>query len=356
MQRHPRRILTVVALAALTTGAVVVAANRLFSHPFSTAGAATAPATAAAADKAPQNPPSENAATHEEVSAIGLAPETRCKNLRSFCLNADGNLLLCDAKTFDIKLVTQDDKLVGTWRLGFAPNVIRPAGDGTFYVGGSGRLARVNAEGNIVKEVRSTGENFPATRPSGFARTDKDLFVSFSSGGKLGTRGIIVRFDHDFGQPTVIARGLPGCCGNLDIDARDDRVYLAENGRHCVSVFDRDGNRLRKWGEYHRHKIQAFDSCCNPMNLCFGPDGSLYTTESRTTDRIKRYAADGKFLGLVGYVGLRKIKGLGKTADSCSCAKVCIGKNAERLFALDESNSVIRVLVKKTETKPKETP
>lgn len=347
MQSHLGRTLTVITLAALAAGAVALTSSWVLSRSFSSAeGTATA-----VAEKVPLKPPSAEAGTHQEVATIGLTPETRCQELTSFCLDGDGNLLLCDSVKQEIKVVSQADQLLARWPMDFAPYLIRSRDDGTFYVGGRGRLALLDATGKVIKEVRSTGKNFPMKRPAGIAWTDKDLFVSFASGGKLGTRGIIVRFDHDFGRPKVIATGLLGTCDKLDIDARDGKVYLAENGRHRVSVYDREGTLVGKWGKYDRTKLEGFSGCCNPRSIGFGPQGSLYTTESRSPDRIKRYSVEGKFLGLVAYVGLRKIKGLGRPAGSSSCTKVYIGKKAERLFVLDEDNDVIRVLARRAESK-----
>ena len=76
------------------------------------------------------------------------------------------------------------------------------------------------------------------------------------------------------------------------------------------------------------------------MNLGFGPGGELYTAESGK-GRVKRYAADGKFLGLVGYVGTRRYE---SPIPACSHIPFAVLPDASRLFVLDLQQKQLRVL------------
>jgi hypothetical protein len=75
------------------------------------------------------------------------------------------------------------------------------------------------------------------------------------------------------------------------------------------------------------------------MNLRFASDGTVYTSEA-SLGRIKRFSADGKFLGLVG------------TADIVpGCKHVAIGASpdGELVYLLDITRSQITVLKRKVD-------
>jgi hypothetical protein len=127
--------------------------------------------------------------------------------------------------------------------------------------------------------------------------------------------------------------------------AKDGVLYVAENARHRVVRFDRDGEVLSTWGRRARTNVAEFGSCCNPMNLCFGPGGVLYTAESGL-GRVKRYTPEGKFLGLVGYVGVTRFTRAGRLAASCSNIAIAVNKDGSRVFVQDLKKNIIRVLAK----------
>ncbi len=285
------------------------------------------------------------AATHQEKECIGTTKETQFGALSSFCLNSDGNLLCCDAKASQIKVITPVGKVLDTWKMPFAVWRIRRADDGSVYVGGTGVLARLDSKGKIIKKVASDGSNFPKAKVSGIAVTNDYVFASLGSGWSLRSKAVIVRFDRNLGKPKTIAQDLRGCCQRLDLAAKDDAVYVAENARFRVVRYDAEGKVLSSWGEKSRTSVEGFGACCNPMNIIFGPGGELYTAESGL-GRVKRYSPDGKFLGLVGQIGVLRFTRAGRTASSCSNITVAVTKDAKRVFVQDVSRNIIRVLLK----------
>lgn len=174
---------------------------------------------------------------------------------------------------------------------------------------------------------------FPLGKASGMAASDKDLFLSFGSGWSLRAKDVIVRFDRDLAGPRRIAEGMNGCCQRLDLAARDGVLYVAENTRYRVVRMDRDGKVLGTWGQRDRADVKGFGSCCNPMNVCFGPQGELLTSESGVL-RIKRYSVKGELLGLVGqYNG----------ASGCKHVAVGVSKDGSKVYVIDVGLSTIRV-------------
>ena len=136
---------------------------------------------------------------------------------------------------------------------------------------------------------------------------------------------------------------MRGCCQRLDIVSKDGNLFVAENARHRVVEFNRDGEQIGKWGERGREGLEGFGSCCNPMNLFFNSKGDLYTAESGL-GRIKKYSDDGKLKSLVGYVGVERFARAGRVAASCSNITIATNKDESLVYVLDYSNSLIRVL------------
>ncbi len=281
--------------------------------------------------------------THKEVEGIGLTPETKFGNLTTFCMDREGNLLACDSQANEIRKISPTGKTLARWKFNFAPNAIHACPDGTIYAAGQGKAVKLDKTGKMLKTVEVGGVNLPAGKTSGITATKRDVFVCIGSSGHLRSRSSIVRFDRDLGQPTIIAEDLRGCCQRLDIVAKDSVLYVAENARYRVLKCDRNGKILLKWGNRDRRDIEGFGSCCNPMNLYFGPKGELYTAESGL-GRIKRYSPDGEFLGLVGYVGVERFNRATRLAASCSNIALAVNKDASRIFVLDFKNDFIRVM------------
>ncbi|MHC4086948.1 MAG: NHL repeat-containing protein [Planctomycetota bacterium] len=277
--------------------------------------------------------------THEEVETIQI----KFENLTTFCMDREGNLLACDSKAKEIRKISPAGKPLAKWKLEFAPNSINACPDGTIYIAGPGKVAKLDETGKVLKTVATDGNDFPAGKPSGITATNRDVFLCVGSKGSLSSRSSIVRFDRELSEPNIIAEDLRGCCQRLDIITKDGVLYVAENARHRVIKCDREGKILSKWGSRDRKDIEGFGSCCNPMNLCFGPKGELYTAESGL-GRIKRYSLDGKFLELVGYVGVERFNRAGRLARSCSNISIAVNKDASRIYVLDFKNNFIRVM------------
>jgi len=279
--------------------------------------------------------------THKEIGTIkGIA------KLGSLTMTAKGNVLACDEGAKAIKVFDADGKALATWGLGFAPSAITIGSDKSIYVGGLGHLVKLDPKGNVLKAIDSKSGIIQKTKASGMTTMGKDLFVSYGTGWSLRSLGAIVRFSLDFEAPKVIGQGFRGCCQRLDLVARDNVLYVAENARFRVVKMDREGKILSNWGKRDREGLEGFGACCNPMNLCFGPDGSLYTAESGL-GRVKRHAADGKFLGVVGYADTTRFTRASGLAATCSNIALGISPDGKRLYVQDLKKSLIHILEKK---------
>lgn len=136
---------------------------------------------------------------------------------------------------------------------------------------------------------------------------------------------VIWRMDDSFENAAVIVKDLRGCCGQMDVKANDKGVFVAENGRHRVCRYDREGKEVCTWGFGSRTGFEGFGSCCNPMNVAFGPGDVVYTAED-DTGRVKRYSADGKLLGIVGAVDLK---------PGCKNVSIAVSSDGKQVYMLD---------------------
>lgn len=112
--------------------------------------------------------------SHEQVRVIKVGEQAQNRAINNFCLNKDGNLLVCcgrrpavDALTLfrsaggqtttadgadrgEILVWSPDGKQRGAWKLPFEPQALCLASDGAVYVGGAGRLCKLSAEGQVL--------------------------------------------------------------------------------------------------------------------------------------------------------------------------------------------------------------
>jgi hypothetical protein len=167
--------------------------------------------------------------------------------------------------------------------------------------------------------------------------TDRDVFIA--TGESKGYGYAIWRMTRDYKEPKQILKNIGGCCGQMDIQARGNELYVAENTRHQVGRYDRDGKRLGSFGKRGRDgDPECFGSCCNPMNCCIAKDGSVYTAESE--GHIKHFSADGKFLGPVGSA---------KISGGCKNVGIGVSPDGETVYFCDQPGSAIIILSRKTD-------
>jgi hypothetical protein len=321
----------------------------------------------AAAQGTPPPKPAATAATHAEVETIGGSGDGKIGELTALCVTGDDKVLAADGKAEQVKVFDVKGKLLDKWALPMAPTALCAAGDGSFYVGGVGKVVHLGSSGKLVKTVDVPGQltggptggisGPPAGRvvagilPSGAARgmtvMGGELFVSFGAGSGVRGKDAIVRFDSDLGSPKQIAQNFIAYGQRLDLAAGDGVLYLADNMRFRVMKMDREGKVLGTWGMQNRGNVEAFGGANNPTGICLAPGGVLYTAEAGL-GRIKTYSVDGKFLALIGEVATPRFEQSGPLAASYSAMAVGVSSDGTRVFVQDSKANCIRVLLDKT--------
>jgi len=160
--------------------------------------------------------------------------------------------------------------------------------------------------------------------------------VFFACSSSTGSGFDVWRTDYQFAKAKKIGESLRGCCGQLDVQANDNGIYVAENTRHRVSGFSREGRPSLQFGSRERGRDDAFEGCCNPMNVAFGDDGSVYTAESGS-GRIKRFSAQGSFKELVGQVEL---------VPGCKKVSIAVSPQGDQVYMLDITRGHIVVMTR----------
>jgi sugar lactone lactonase YvrE len=323
--------------------------------------------TPAPAQGTPPPKPAATPATHVEAETIGGSGEGKIGGLTALCVTGDDKVLAADGKAEQVRVFDFKGKLLDKWALPMAPTALCASGDGSFYVGGVGKVAHLGSSGKLVKAVDVPGQltggptggisGPPAGRmlagilPSGAARgmavMGGEVFVSFGAGSGARGRDTIVRFDSDLGSPKQIAQNFIAYGQRLDLAAGGDVLYLADNMRFRVMKMDRDGKVLGAWGMQNRGDVAAFGGANNPMGICLGPGGALYTAEAGL-GRIKTYSVDGKFLALIGEVATPRFEQSGPLAASYSAMAVGVSSDGTRVFVQDTKANCVRVLLDKT--------
>lgn len=146
------------------------------------------------------------------------------------------------------------------------------------------------------------------------------------------------KLNQTMSEGAEIVTGLSGCCGQMDVQACENGLYVAENSRKRVVRYDAKGKEISQWGKSDRTGLDGFTSCCNPMNVCFNKNGDVFTAESNT-GRIKRFSAEGEFLNFVGDV---------KLVPGCKNVSIAVTPDHSRVYMLDLTRNHIVVMEQKS--------
>jgi hypothetical protein len=269
------------------------------------------------------------AATHRQTRKLGATKATANQSVSHFCLNTAGDLVVCDDSDDIIRIITPRDQLKTAWKMPFEPHAIVARADGGYVVTGPAVAALLGPDGRILKQVELP-VNAKYARSPGVAVIKDDIFIC----ARAGTSFSVFRFNKQLGDCKEIVRGLRGCCGCQDIGTDGKELFVVENARHHVIRFDRDGNKLGEFGRRDPESLEGYGGCCEPKNICFGPGGAIYTSESNNF-RIKRWSADGKCT-LVGLIR--------PLSAGCVQVAIAVNKDGSEIYFMDRVGGTIHVL------------
>lgn len=165
--------------------------------------------------------------------------------------------------------------------------------------------------------------------------TPRDVFIV--CGESKGYGYAVWRMTPEFTGAKKIIGNLGGCCGQMDVQAVGDELYVAENTKHKVGRYDRDGKKIATFGERGKDAAGAncFGGCCNPMNTRVAADGLVYTAESE--GHVKAYKPTGEF---VGAVGTAKLKG------GCKNVALAVSGDGDTVYFCDQPGQRVLILAR----------
>jgi len=305
-------------------------------------------------------------------------------SVHNYCLDSSGNILVCGGGSYermvtegqDVKMVNAsepaevrvyapDGKLLHTWPVPAKPQAICVASSGEIFVGGGGKVMRLSKDGQVLGSVETPVAKMPVkigkeiedmlkqqpnnsaeetkrmqttlearrSEVTGMAVTDQDVFVVCPTPDEFTYR--VYRFDHQLRNAKLVVEKLRGCCGQMDLQASGDKLWIPHNARHRVECRDRDGKELSQFGKRGRVKAEQFGGCCEPKNLRVLANGDILAAESGPPTCIKRFTATGKFLGVIALVE-------GSQGD-CVRMTVEASPDGTKFYLLDTVKDTIRV-------------
>lgn len=282
--------------------------------------------------------------------------------LKNFCLNAEGQILAAYSlgNEKSIRVYSTKGELQKTYPLEMEPSAVSVAKDGTIFVAGDGKLVKLDATGKKVASVASPVANVPVvitkeieemvkeskqpletfkqmltqrrSEVTGLAVTEQDVFMVVPTPNEFTFQ--VYRFDHALANPKVVVEKLRGCCGQMDIQAHDGKLWIPHNARHAIEARDRDGKQVAKFGTAGKVKADDFGGCCEPKNLRVLANGDILAAESGPPMCIKRFSSSGKFIEVVALI---------EGKSECVRVTVAASPDGSRFYMLDTNNDAIRV-------------
>jgi hypothetical protein len=316
-----------------------------------------------------------------ELGLIQVGDSKKPGALKNFCLNAEGHILACFAPEETglksapcIRVYSPKGELLKTLPLEIKPGAICVAKDGSIFVAGDGRVLKLDADGKVSASAASPVAKETVTisketeevvqqmanqtrRPfkeemarmktnlekrraevTGLAVTEQDVFMAVPATSDFSYR--VYRLDHALQNPKLVVEKLRGCCGQMDIQAHDGKLWIPHNTRHTVENRDRDGKELAKFGKAGRVKATDFGGCCEPKNLRVLANGDILAAESGPPTCIKRFSASGEFKEVVAVANNGK--------GDCVRVTVEVSPDGRRYYMLDTTRDAIRIFARKS--------
>ena len=307
----------------------------------------------------------------KEVALIQVGDKGSAGKLKNYCLNNEGNILVAFGK--EIRVYSPDGKKVKSMPTDINAGAICVGKDGSIFIGGDGKVMKLSAEGKVLGSAASPVASEPVkinketeemvremakqnsqsfetemanmktnlekrrTEVTGIAATEQDVFMAVPSPTDFSFR--VYRLTQALEEPKLVVEKLRGCCGTMDVQAHEGKMWIPHNARHAVESFDRDGKQIAKFGKSGKIKPSDFGGCCEPKCMRVLPDGDILVAESGPPTCIKRFSATGKFKEVVALVEDAK--------GDCVRVTVAMSPDASKYYMLDTTRDAIRVFAAK---------
>jgi len=168
-----------------------------------------------------------------------------------------------------------------------------------------GAMLLASFEGDVVNLISHDGKTIKTVAEDVYSPTYFPQSVTLLSDGSIvvansGTSSIslfdkdgnFVRKISEYGRAPGKLQYPLGVCVN-----KDDEIVVLDTGSHVVEIYDRDGKFLKTFGRYGGGKGRFI----YPLSIATDSDNQHYVTDS--TCRVQVFDKDGKFLYQFGGIG-----------------------------------------------------
>lgn len=227
------------------------------------------------------------------IGGKGPTPDRFAATLRGVAVDDQGQVYAVgDA---EVKIFAASGEFRRHWATSKPGFSVAVAGDGSVYVGQSGRIEIFDGMGRLISTWRGPQLTGPVTA-IGFV---KDGVLAADAADRA-----IRRFDrggeflNDIGKDNRM-KGFRIPNGVVDFSVDSGNVIHAANpGRHRVERYTPAGELLGHFGRFDGINPAGFHGCCNPTNVAVAGRDTLAVTE-KAGPRVKLYHFSGELVAVI---------------------------------------------------------
>ncbi len=232
----------------------------------------------------------DDAVTYRNVRSI-----TTCKGPRGFTHAMRGiavqNDLLYVVGDQKLLVLRTNSTLARSWPTEHPGNCVAVHPDGRVFVGEEGQIEIFSPDGKRSSVWRDA-ERLDFVTAIGFA--GDAVIVADADGRCLRRYTADGEYVRDIGKGKRL-RGFMLPNRYLDFFMEDEKIIrVADPGRHRISRYTIDGERLDHVGHFATKSERGFPGCCNPTNIARTPAGDIVAVQ-KAPPMVKVFGCDGEF-------------------------------------------------------------
>lgn len=193
------------------------------------------------------------------------------------------------------------------WSLQFSGPIISTEENGDEGVTTIGVTA-VGAFWRLSKRVADNADGEGRTQ-AGLAPAPEDTYIYIAD--RIGNRVVVM----DAATNTQVRTFGTSGSGNgqlttpkgLDVDAANNRVYVADSGNHRIHIFTTTGTYVGKWGG--TAASSASTGFSDPQDVAVDNSGNVWVAD-RGNRRVLKYSTSGSLLLTINYTTANPLRGL----------------------------------------------
>ena len=248
-----------------------------------------------------------------------------------------------------IRMFFENGQMRQEIKLADEPRCLAVENNSKIYVGMKDHVEVYNSQGEKLTAWQSLSSNSILTS---IAVSKNDVFVA-DAGNRVvihydGSSSIVSSIGKKDKGKNILGFIVPSPYFDLAIGP-DGLLRVANPGCHRIEAYTFNGDLEFWWGKFSAD-LEGFTGCCNPVNFAMLEDGTFVTCEKGLI-RVKIYAPDGSFLGVVAGPN-QLVKGGASHVcylpEECQSGGFDVAVDTKgRVFVLDTIKNVVRIFSRK---------